>query len=276
MADDEMAEECDCPPPGAPAWMATFGDMMSLLVTFFVLLLSFANMDIVKFKRAMGSMTQAFGVERMHAGEFDAKSTSPVELSKHTTSANLDLTEMQTRPDSAEMNQRMLNQVKNAISAQNLDKVVEAKVGARGVVVTVKGAMLFDGGSDELYPEAYIFLDEIANLIREFPYHVSIEGHSDSGSIESERFPSNWHLSAARAIAALRYMVDGAGIERTRLSAAGYADTRPMVPNDSPENRAANRRVEFIYLRDLRLVTPRIAKPATDADAAAAKAPAPR
>jgi chemotaxis protein MotB len=253
--------------------MATFGDMMSLLVTFFVLLLSFANMDIVKFKRAMGSMSQALGVERTHTGDFDAKSTSPVELSKHTTSAKLDLTDMKTRPDNNEMNQRMVSQIQSAISTQNLDKVVEAKAGERGVVVTVKGGMLFEGGSDELYPEAYIFLDEVGNLIKEFPYNVSIEGHSDSGVIQSDRFPTNWHLSAARAIAALRYLVEASGIDRNRLSAAGYADTRPIMPNDSPENRAANRRVEFIYVRDPHKAAPPGLKPAVDVDGGGAEAP---
>ena len=98
--------------------MATFGDLMSLLVCFFVLLLSFANMDIIKFKRAMGSMSEALGVERKYAGDFDAKSTSPVELSKSPSSANLDITEMQTRPDSATMNQQMLKQIRNTIRTQ--------------------------------------------------------------------------------------------------------------------------------------------------------------
>ena len=90
MADDEP-DDHKCPPVGCPPWMATFGDMMSLLVCFFVLLLSFANMDIIKFKRAMGSMSEALGVERRYAGDFDAKSTSAIELSKSISSSQIDL-----------------------------------------------------------------------------------------------------------------------------------------------------------------------------------------
>ena len=147
------------------------------------------------------------------------------------------------------------------IAANGLTKMVDARSGERGVIVSVKGQMLYEGGSDELQTEAFIFLDEIAKLAREFPYHMSIEGHSDDIPIATDRFPSNWHLSSARAIAALRYMVDAGGIDRGRLSASGYADTRPVVPNDSPENRAQNRRVEFVYLRDSRLAVGQEADP---------------
>ena len=258
MDDEEgVAEDCNCPPVGAPPWMATFGDMMSLLVTFFVLLLSFANMDVVKFKRAMGSMQEALGVETQFVGEFDAKSSSPVELSKTQSSPMIDVTKMPSRSESPTMNQQMMSQVNRMIAANNLTKVVEARSGERGVIISVKGQMLYEGGSDELQPEAFIFLDEIAKLARDFPYHMSIEGHSDDVPISTDRFPSNWHLSSSRAIAALRYMVDAGGIDRNRLSASGYADTRPLVPNDNPANRAQNRRVEFIYLRDSRLSSDR-------------------
>jgi chemotaxis protein MotB len=249
----EDVEQCNCPPPGAPAWMATFGDMMSLLVTFFVLLLSFANTNVVKFKMAMGSMKEALGVEYKYVGEHRIRSTSPVELSDRQRAPTLDLTGLPSRMDAPSLEQHIMAELQRVIAGQGLEKIVEVGRGERGVVVRVKGHMLFEGGSDQLHPEAFIFLDEIAKLTRSFPYALSVEGHSDDLQSRSERFPTNWHLSAARAIAALRYLVEVGGIERERISAAGFAETRPLVPNDSARNRAANRRVEFVYFLDRRL-----------------------
>jgi chemotaxis protein MotB len=83
-----------------------------------------------------------------------------------------------------------------------------------------------------------------------------VEGHTDDLASASPQFPTHWHLSSARAIAALRYLVEVAGLESERVSAAGYADTHPLVPNDSPEHRAANRRVEFVYQLDRPLAAP--------------------
>ncbi|MEZ4293025.1 MAG: OmpA family protein, partial [Myxococcota bacterium] len=87
-------------------------------------------------------------------------------------------------------------------------------------------------------------------ITEEFPYELSIEGHTDDAPISTPRFPTNWHLSAARSIAVLRYMIDAGDVDPSRIAAAGYGSTRPLVPNDSEENRATNRRVEFVYKRD--------------------------
>jgi len=253
MDEPGLPQECNCPPPGAPGWMATFADMMSLLVCFFVLLLSFANMDIVKFKKAMGSMKEALGVEQIHVGEYYVRSTTPIELSDKQSTPFVEVTDMPKRLDAPTMDQRMMAEIQRVIASQGVSKLVETEASERGIIVRLKGQMLFSAGSDELHPEAFIFLDEIANLAEGFPYALSIEGHTDDTPINTARYASNWHLSTARAIAALRYLVDVAGIDPRRVSASGYADTRPLAPNDSPENRARNRRVEFVYLRDARL-----------------------
>ncbi len=253
MDEEGLPPECNCPPPGAPGWMATFADMMSLLVCFFVLLLSFANMDIVKFKKAMGSMKDALGVEQIHVGEFYVRSTSPIELSDKQSTPFINVTDIPKQLNSPSMDQRMMAEIQQMISSQGASKLVEAEASERGVIVRMKGKMLYSAGSDELFPEAFIFLDEIARIAKGFPYALSVEGHTDDSAVGSGPYPSNWHLSSARAIAALRYLVDAGGIEPRRLSASGYGHTRPLVPNDSPENRAKNRRVEFVYLRDAQL-----------------------
>ncbi len=233
---DEGAD-CPCPPEGAPVWMTTMADLMSLLLVFFVMQLSFAHTDVVKFNSAAGSLKEALGA---------GPPAAPL----------LDLTGLPIRMDVPSLETRTLVELRRVIAALGLQKVVQTRSSERGVVVRVKGPMLFESGSDELHPESTIFLDEIAKLARSFPYPLAVEGHTDDLDDASARFPTHWHLSTARAIAALRYLVEEAGIPRERVSAAGFADTRPLFPNDSPEHRAANRRVEFLYQLDRPVLPP--------------------
>jgi chemotaxis protein MotB len=148
------------------------------------------------------------------------------------------------------MNQKIMQKVQQAIAENNLSRIVEAESSERGVIVRVEGGALFKPGSDSLLPISFVFLDEVIRITEEFPFELSIEGHTDDGPINTPRFPTNWHLSTARSIAVLRYMIEAGDIEPSRIAAAGYGSTRPLVPNDSPESRAINRRVEFVYKRD--------------------------
>jgi hypothetical protein len=132
-------------------------------------------------------------------------------------------------------------------------------------------------GSDILLPESFMFLDEIVRLTEEFPYDLSIEGHTDTSPIATERFPSNWHLSAARAIGVLQYMVNSGGLPPEKLSAAGFARTRPLVDADTTDGRATNRRVAFVYLRDpKKMRESRAQKKAREANRAATESPPPQ
>jgi chemotaxis protein MotB len=143
-----------------------------------------------------------------------------------------------------------MQQVQQAIAENNLSRIVEAESSERGVIVRVKGGALFKEGSDQLAPAAFVFLDEIIRITRTFPYDLAIEGHTDDEPISTPRFPTNWHLAASRSIAVLQYMIEAGGIDPARIAASGYGATRPLVPNDGPEHRAMNRRVEFVYKRD--------------------------
>jgi chemotaxis protein MotB len=109
--------------------------------------------------------------------------------------------------------------------------------------------LLFDSGSSDLRPESLAPLREISKLVRGMPHPVAIEGHTDSVPVASGRFESNWDLSAARAVSTLRFLVDVGGIEASRLRATGFADSRPLVSNDTGERRALNRRVEIVFLK---------------------------
>ena len=238
--DIQESEEIDCPPceRGAPAWMATFADLATLLMTFFVLLLSFANMDIVKFRQMAGSVKDAFGTQVDTPGVYEERSDTMV---------TVQLSEEEDRTiDMMQMGER----IRKTVEEQELEDKTEIKINEDGVTLTVDGTFMFDGGSAKLKPEFEKFLGEIAKIIEEHDYPLAIEGHSDNIPINSPIYPSNWELSSSRATAVLRYLIDKYKIPAKRLMAVGYADTRPVVANDTPENRAKNRRVEFHFKKD--------------------------
>lgn len=254
------------------AWLATFADLMSLLLTFFVLLLSFAQMDVVKFRDAMGSLQSAFGYAYSSEGLNPATPTSilnytyerkdsfiqdplnmpykrrardkVVEGEKHK-----EILKEKMRIVEVKENKLILKRVNEIIRRNDIEDSVEAERTGRGVVVRVKGQLFFPSGSDVLKVGAYPLLDDIIGLAEDFPYKMSVEGHTDNTPISTLRFRSNWELSTARAIAALRYIMDSGRIRHDRLGASGYADTRPIAGNDTQEGRQRNRRVEFIFFK---------------------------
>ena len=253
MSLDDLGGDSSPTEEGAPAWMATMADMFSLLLTFFVLLLSFANMDVVEFRMMLGSVRDAFGVQTPHPGDIQARATSPVEFSDAESTPYLDVLDLQTQADadaSSKADAAMVEELKEAVERLDLGRMVDVIGSRRGVVVRVKGQLLFGPASASLRPEALVFLDEIARLTKIFSHSLSVEGHSDDVAIKTKEFPSNWDLSAERAIAAVRYMIDAGPLDPKLLSVVAYGDTRPIVANDSPEHRAQNRRVEFVYQRE--------------------------
>lgn len=213
--------------------MTTFADLSTLLLTFFVLLLSFATMDIKKFQDAMGSIQKALGFMPTGTGMFQ-HTMEPSFLEPPVATS--------VSPQSEEISQEL----KEMIKEHGLEKDVEVVMDKRGVVLRVKGRIFFNSGSDEIKKGALPILDKIADIMRKFPETVSIEGHTDNIPVNNDRFRSNWELSTARAISALRYL-QKRGIDVKRIFVAGYADTRPIATNSTPEGRAKNRRVEFVF-----------------------------
>ena len=234
--DFDLPEEA--PPEGAPEWMVTFADLMSLLLTFFVLLLSFSNMEIIKFRTMAGSVRNALGLK----SELDL---SDIPMG-HTILPYEDPREGAGRGDDdgnmvrAEL-QRMLRD-------SGLTGRAQVRVTPRGVLLEIQGDLLFDSGQAELRPAAYPVLDRLAEYIPKVRHSIDVQGHSDSIPIATPAYPSNWELSAARAGRAVRYLVD-AGVPPKRLRAIGLADTDPVAENDSVTGRASNRRVELLFVR---------------------------
>jgi chemotaxis protein MotB len=225
---------------GAPAWMATFADMSTLLLTFFVLLLSFANMDAKKFREMLGSVQDAFGVQKETWGDYMSRSTQAINLSIQTQAGE--------GPDGEKQQSPSMEQVLSIVQAlfQDLGGAAEVFLDDEGVTVRVEGRLLFTSGSAELKPGAAPILDRVTALLQKYTFDLYILGHTDSVPIETAQFPSNWELSSARASSALRYLVAGKA-DPKRLVAVGFADSRVIAANDTPEGRARNRRVEFLF-----------------------------
>lgn len=237
----EIQEEPEEVEEGAPPWMATFSDMATLLLTFFVLLLSFANMDVENFRVALGSVKEAFGVQLNMRGDIEGLTTSPVELS---TVQSLPRIETPPEVDSD------TTAVANYIKKKGLQKKIDVVRTPRGIVLRIKDVVIFDVGSDQLNESGAPILKAVGDLFAAFDGDMTIEGHTDNVPIASGRFPSNWELSAARAISVMRELTSKNSIAVSRVRVAGYADSKPIAPNATPEGRSKNRRVEFLFEKD--------------------------
>jgi len=228
MAEDECPKvEC---PPGSPLWMCTFADLMSLLLCFFVLLLSFSVMDVQKYKQVAGSMENAFGIQRE---------------TRVTGSPQGDLMispEFVSTPLAVKVQQ----QIDEEAAFEQKNGLIETEFTDNGIVVRMKDSLAFDFGKATLRPRAKEILDVIGKVIADSGAIVNVSGHTDNVPVrKGGAYSSNWSLSAARSVAVVEYWINKFKIPPDHLSAVGHADGKPLKPNDTAAGRAANRRVEF-------------------------------
>ncbi|MFQ3231228.1 MotB family protein [Reinekea sp.] len=281
-----MDEEDDCPEciEGLPAWMGTFSDLMALLMCFFVLLLSFSEMDALKFKRLAGSLRNAFGVQAeinvmdipkgtsIIAKEFSPGTPNPTPLNsvRQDTVDDLrdsleilcqDTVTMQetaqgeegklTReivvPDSAtsEEIQESAERLAQALAEEIAEGLLQIETINETIIIRVK-EQSFSGGSDYVADDFLPVLDKIRELLVATPGELFVEGHTDDIPIASARFRSNWLLSAARALAVAEYLFVAPEMDENRFTIVGHGSTKPIASNDTPEGRSQNRRVEIL------------------------------
>ena len=218
---------------GAGEWLVTYADMVTLLLTFFVLLVALANFDTAKYDAVVESIQNTFGKldsPRGDLGRLELTRTMPRSLDQ--------LTGIEQEP--------LLEDLLQIIKRKNIQDDVRVTSQGNLVILEVKGQTMFDSGQATLRSEALPLLDQIVGIVRSYPdYVLHVKGHTDPRPISSPKFETNWELSALRATAVLRYLI-AKGIAPKRMTATGYADTEPLVPNSSEENMARNRRVEFV------------------------------
>lgn len=229
-----MAEqEPECP-AGAPMWMTTFSDLVTLLLTFFVLLLSMASMDPVKFVQAKTSIKDAFGWRTQSAPK---QYSIPIIPSPPV--ANFS-------PIPQETVTKLYKQIKTDIDLTKVSDQVELiKKDNDTIILRIKDSVLFDPGKTTLNPSSYPLLRKIADIIRPLPMHMRIEGHTDTSKSERAKL-SNWDVSVGRAVSVMRFYNRGRLFSMDRMAAVGYGENRPVAPNTSEENKAQNRRVDFV------------------------------
>ena len=200
-------------------WLITYSDLVTLILTFFILIASISKVDPLKFERIAQSLKGAYG---------KGDKTQQIDL------------------------RTVYKMINDLIGNSNYASKVDVELLPIGVAVTFKGNTLFTVGKATIKEDIEPILIGLADVIRILPYSVAVEGHTDDIPISSAEFPSNWELSTARASRVVRYLI-GKGANSDKLFASGYADTKSRVPNldeagiPIPKNRAENRRVEIIF-----------------------------
>ncbi|MCW8930512.1 MAG: flagellar motor protein MotB [Gammaproteobacteria bacterium] len=310
----EEEQKCKCP-KGIPAWVLTFADLMSLLMCFFVLLLSFAEMDVQKFKQIAGSLKVAFGVQReikaveipkgvnIVAKEFSPSPPQPTvinevrQVTADETQQELKLIKKleQLQDESKELKDKMENmseavaeaeglkqqlskveaevaEVEQELSelqkkmdelqeskiqekAQELQSALETEIKAdmieieardESIIIRIRDKGSFAPGSARLTDDFIEILEIIAEELSSTNGNIIVAGHTDDIPISTVQFSSNWALSSARSVAVAHELLLDDRLEKSRFSVQGFADAQPLVDNETPENRAKNRRVEII------------------------------
>jgi chemotaxis protein MotB len=295
-----MANDCPKCEEGLPPWLATFADLMSLLMCFFVLLLSFATIDAVRFKKMAESMKDAFGVQREIPANEIVKGISVIkqewsptvaeqavitEIRQETSEVeqqHLKMNDAESDAQSRQQEQEQKQQWAQKQDQQEIDQQaameaaraeterelaeqfaelqesleIEIEQGLvtlerkeTSIIIRIQEKGSFGSGSARLDDGFHKVMDRISTVLASKPGQITVAGHTDNIPISTGRFRSNWELSSARAVTVLHSLLRNKAIADERVVVQGLSDTQPVVDNDSPQNRAKNRRVELILNR---------------------------
>lgn len=282
MAMDESPQVTEDADQGAPAWVITFADLMSLLMCFFVMLLTFSELDVKKFKQIASSLKYAFGVQRaieapmipkgtsIVAQEFSPGKPTPTPLKEmrqdttDDTKDNLDFTDSVSK----DMKQSIAKQLKEEAAKQVQDKaealadvldeeikkgLLEIETKEDEVLIRIREKGSFSSGSAKLQRSFVPVLKKIGKVLNTVDGKIVVAGHTDNVPIATKFYPSNWVLSAARSATVVHHLTKFGGLVPSRVQIRAHAETQPFVPNDNARNRAKNRRVEIILKNNVDL-----------------------
>lgn len=256
-------------PAGLPAWVVTFADLMSLLMCFFVLLLSFSEMDAAKFKQIAGELSNAFGVQRdvptvdvpmgtsavftqFSPGKPEPTVNDSVRQQTTTrdpkleTNTSTSAVEALSRTEASEITAATAAALREALADDLNSNRLHLEEEPKRIILRVEENGSFASGSADVTPAFDGLLGRMAGVLARVPGALTIEGHTDDVPIRTARFTSNWDLSASRAAAVANALLTHAPVDPARLRVQGHAETHPREPNASDAQRARNRRVEII------------------------------
>lgn len=218
-------------------WLVTYADLMTILLVFFILLYTLASFEKEKYRQAVDDIKVKVEQGQNLIGLMELMEIPQTADTQITIE---DITGLKSRTDSLLEN---LNQFVDKSSQRDdiSTRILDGKV-----IVSITGKALFSSGSAALNPMAVSIFDQIIQVLEDYPeYLINIKGHTDNIPIATAVFPSNWELSAVRATTVLKHLISK-GVRPERLTATGYGDVMPLAPNTTEENRAQNRRVEFV------------------------------
>lgn len=225
---------------GDERWLITYADMITLLMVFFIVLFAMARVDLEKYEKLAHSLQRAFGgtdevftvLSAAEGGRWEPEYTTPVQI-------DLPVRSFDQVDVSRELGA--------AIGQAGIEGEVSVRTIVEGVIVSLSEELVFPSGSAEIHPIGRRALDKIAAVLVTMPNPIRVEAHTDDRPTNNPDYPTNWELSTARAVSIVRHLMDS-GIDPRRLSAAGFASHQPLLPNDTPEHRAINRRANIVIL----------------------------
>ena len=208
-----------------------------MMLCFFIMLCSYSKTDKSKVIQAVQSFSTAVGVftggQRFESGKV-ALPVAP------------DMVDIDSELAGIYMN------IQSVAGGLGMGNDIKASVSDKGVSLQLSDSILFAPGQADLLPEAKNLIEHVGSILAGHPsYSLRVEGHTDNATIHTDRYPSNWELSTSRAVNVVRYFLEHHIIDADRLYAVGFGEYRPIVPNDSPENRLKNRRVEIFFFKNM-------------------------
>jgi chemotaxis protein MotB len=231
-----VARKKKCPEEVSEKWAIPYADFLTLLLSLFIALFATAQAGKQAALEYAQAFAKAFGMRLVPFQESLPKQILPQPVVPRS-----EPTEKGRRI------QRQIRELEEMLKRMGLEGEFKVSYEVIGIRLILQERILFPSGSAELKPETYPILDKLYEILKDLPNPVEVEGHTDSIPISTEKFPSNWELSTARASSIVRYFI-AKGINPERLKASGYADTKPIASNATPEGRAQNRRVEVVIL----------------------------
>ena len=247
-------------------WLVSYADFITLMFAFFVVMYATSKADVKKQVQMADSIDSAFRTLGLFQQIPTRNGAAGVAHNKDgpTTPANVVMGEELMAPPAVKVDlEKLKERLSGMLSNQIADHVVAMKIGRDGLVISLREAGFYDSGSAVVHPSSLPILNKIATALASSPYDIRIEGHTDNVPIHTGQFDSNWELSTTRATRLTRIFVAD-GFASYRLSASGYAEFHPVAPNDTPEGRSQNRRVDIIVLPRTSVSHPELLIPATE------------
>lgn len=222
-------------------WLITYSDLITLLLIFFIVMYTLSKVDAAKYQAIASSLSKSMGGSQ---SIMESGGPAIVPGAGENGETNTELNELEQQNL-----EKIRQQIQAYVNENGLSGKVTVTIEERGVVVSFQDVVLFPVGVAVLNPSSLEIVDKIGGILHQTNNYIRVEGHTDNLPIRTSQFPSNWELSFARSASVVHRLIDFSAIPPDRLSASGYGEYRPRMPNDSDANRQQNRRVDIVVLR---------------------------